>query len=170
MNPYEPSKVPRDEAVLELQAPERPQRTYRIQMAWADRYRFLRAVGPLRIYAIAGGVMAAWALYGLLQTSYEMWRLNDLQRTDIAIFGIRILFAVARGLLALSMCWLYWKFADTLAATAGGTSASMGVWSRLQLRMAHLLVATMAVGLASQGWEWLLDWYVLDLLAGADPL
>jgi hypothetical protein len=40
----------------------------------------------------------------------------------------------------------------------------MSDWSRLQLRLAQLLVATVALGLASEGWELLVRHVLLDLL------
>jgi len=78
---------------------------------------------------------------------------------------VRIFLVVARTSIMLYLCWIYWRFADAVGATAGGKTADLEEWSRLQIRLAYLLLATFAMNLVSQGWEWLLERYLLDSLA-----
>jgi hypothetical protein len=133
-------------------------------MHWADRRRFLRAVLPLRLYAIAGFFFGGVALLSMFGTILESREIITFQGPADVFLSIRALFVTAKGLLALYVCWLNWRFADALAATAGGATASMSDWSRLQLRLAQVLVATVALGLASEGWELLVRHVLLDLL------
>jgi hypothetical protein len=134
-------------------------------MTWKNRRDFLRAAGPIRLYAVIGAVIAVWVLFGLVQTSYELWRLNRSQGWDNVILAIRLVFSVSHGLLAIYLCRLYWKFADVIGATAGGRACRMDEWSWLQLRIAYVLVAIVALGLVSQVWEWVLGQYLLEFLA-----
>jgi hypothetical protein len=139
-------------------------RDYRIQMGWADRRRFLRAVLPLRLYAIVGICVGGTAVLSLFAALFEVRQAVRSPVAADALWAFRSLFIVGKGLLNLYICWLTWKFADVLAATAGGASSSMGEWSLLQLRMAQLLVTTIAISFASQGWEMFVDLYLLDYL------
>src|SRR5262245_51191782 len=82
-NPYAASPA-RDGANPDPALKEEP-RQYQIRMAWADRRRFLRAVGPLRVVAMGGAVVGVWGLYGLLRTSFEFSRLAKFENWSDAI-------------------------------------------------------------------------------------
>ena len=164
VNPYAATAIasPRSAAGPEL--PDPPPRTYRLQMEWADRGRFLRAALPLRFYAIAGFLIGGLAILSMIRIILESRESITFQGPADVFLAVRVLFVTVKGLLALYVCWLNWRFADALVATAGGATGSMDDWSRLQLRLAQLLAATVALGLASEGWELLVNYVLIDLL------
>ena len=164
VNPYEATAIasPRSAAGPELPAP--PPRNYRLTMAWADRRRFLSAVAPLRLYAIAGLVTGGLAILGLLQILFDpqLW----FSYPDSIDYGVvvRSIFVIAKGALTFYICLLNWKFADCLAAAAGGKTGSMHDWSHLQLRLAQSVLALVALNGVSYGWDMFFHLYLIDLL------
>lgn len=166
INPYAASAVP-DAARPPTAEVAQPQRNYRVRMTWADRRRFLQATGPLRVYAAIGLAMGGWLFLGTTQAAYELWRLRGTALGEPSpltgiVYAVGVLFTIGRGCLTLYVCWLFWSLAATLAAVAGGSSPSMERWSRLQLRLAWLLAATMVLGLTSILWELLLVEFVMN--------
>jgi membrane glycosyltransferase len=164
VNPYAAPSVASPRSAAEVERREDTPRTYQLRMEWTDRRRFLRAVGPLRLYAIAGFLLGGVAILSMIGAIFESRQIITFQGPADVFLAVRVLFVIAKGLLALYVCWLNWRFADALAATAGGTTSSMNEWSRLQLRLAQLLVATIALALASEGWELLVRYVLIDLL------
>lgn len=164
LNPYEASR--HAEAIdPRLIPPEAIYRDYRVRMEWSDRHRFLRAVGPLRLAAMAGGVVGVWAVYGLIGTTFRSWQLGPFGTSlDFLMLG-RIAFSFLRGALTLYLCWSYWKLADALAATAGGQSSNMNEWSALQLRIARLVLITVGLGFVSLAWDWMETLFLFRRLA-----
>src|SRR5204863_5355843 len=102
-------------------------------MEWDDRQRFLRVVGPLRLLAVVSAITGLLGLLGLVGSTvrifFEGQSLGSLLREMVPLAAYIVLLYVQ---------WLNWKFADTLAATAGGTTSSMHDWSQLQLRLVWL--------------------------------
>jgi hypothetical protein len=164
VNPYAATAIasPRSAAGPEL--PDPPPRIYRLQVEWADRRRFLRAVLPLRLYGIVGFFFGGVAILFFVGALFESREFSTFRGFNHVIPTVRTLFVVAKGLLTFYGCWLNWKLADALAATAGGGSSSMTEWSWLQLRLAQVLVATIAMNFASYGWDMFVDLYLLDFL------
>jgi len=155
INPYAATLVdePRkDPAVADQTAVSR---NFRVRMDWADRRSFLRVVGLLRIAAVAGAVLGFSGLYSMVGNVYESWRLGSLATWSEPLTAIRWLAVFAKAALGFYVCWLQWIFADALAATAGGTTSSMHEWSRIQLRLAWLVVITLGINMASLAWDWL---------------
>lgn len=164
VNPYEATVIASPRSAAGPQLPLPPPRCYRLTMAWADRRRFLSAVAPLRLYAIAGFLLGGVALLSMIGALFESRAIVTFQGPADWLLAIRVIFVVLKGLLAIYVCWLNWRFADAIAVTAGGTSGRMSDWSQLQLRLAQLLVATIGLALASEGWELLVRYVLLDLL------
>jgi hypothetical protein len=159
INPYAASHVAESE---ETRLPPVPRaRDYRLHMDWADRRRFLRSVGLLRIAAVAGAMMGFYGLYGLLNSAYSSWRVGTLAIWFEPLMAARWSFVLLKAALAFYTCWLQWTLADALAATAGGTSGKMDHWSVLQLRIAWVAVVVVAVGALSLAWEWLAIQFVV---------
>jgi len=154
-NPYAPSQVGETRAIGVAPSEDQP-RTYQVRMSWPTRYRFLRSVGPLRLAAIAGAVVGGCLMVGLLQATVELTRMRRFdQWWDVAVVG-RSLFAVATGCLGLYVCWQNWKLADALAAVAGGKTTSLEEWSVLQLRLARVGVAVIALSVVKLAYEWIM--------------
>lgn len=145
---------------------EEPQRHYHVQMEWADRRRFLHAVGPLRLYGIVGFFVGGVTILFFIGAMFESREFSSFQGFSHVIAAVRTLLVIAKGLLTFYGCWLNWKLADALAATAGGGSSNMTEWSWMQLRVAQVLVAAIALGAASHGWEMFVDLYLLNYLQG----
>jgi hypothetical protein len=156
INPYATSAIvePHSEEIPAPQPPVAP-RTYRIEMQWADRRLFLKTVGLLRLTAIAGALLGFYAIYGLLITVYSSLKMGDLATWLEPAMAARLLLSFGKAGLAFYMCWLQWTLADAIAATAGGTTGSMTVWSQIQRQMAILAFVTLALGVLSLAWEWL---------------
>jgi hypothetical protein len=164
LNPYAPSEVPQGHDSPSGSQDE-ASRQFQVRMAWADRQRFLKAVGPLRLAALAGMLAGVWALWGLLQSWVEFYRAASLVDTRDWILLVRFLFVAAKGVLAMYVCFLNWKLADALAKTAGGRTANMREWSNLQLQLARMMLATIALAVVSFGWESIFFQYLLQTLA-----
>lgn len=154
INAYAASHVAESGGTRLPPAPMVP-RDYRLHMDWADRRRFLRSVGLLRIAAVAGAIIGSYGLYGLLNSAYSSWRVGTLETWFEPLMAARWSFAILKAALGFYACWLQWTLADALAATAGGTSGRMNHWSLLQLRIAWLAVVFVAVGALSLAWDWL---------------
>jgi hypothetical protein len=131
-----------------------PERHYQVQMSWAARRNFLRAVGPLRLYGVAGMVFGAWGLLGLLSSGYRIWEFS--QSDGLAALGLMLRLAVnfVRAALVFYICWLCWQLADSLATTAGGSTCEMIGWSRFQLRLVQSNLALMVTVAAPLVWDW----------------
>jgi len=167
VNPYAASSVASPRSAADEERHEETPRTYRLNMEWADRGRFLRAVGPLRLYGIVGFFFGGVTILYFIGAMFESREFSTFQGFSHVIQVVRTLLVIAKGLLTFYGCWLNWRLADALAATAGGGTSSMTEWSWLQLRLAQLLVATIALGGASHGWEMFVDLYLLDYLRGS---
>jgi len=154
INPYAVSHVA-DSQETPSPPPAIVSRDYRLRMDWADRRRFLRTVGLLRIGAVAGAVIGFYGLYGFVNGVYSSWRLGSIGTWSEPLMATRWSFVLVKAPLGFYACWLQWKLADAIAATAGGTSGSMGQWSLIQLRIAWLALILLAVGALSFVWDWL---------------
>lgn len=164
INPYEPSAVPPEPRVREIDPAANPptgQRQYRIRMEWSTRRRFLRLVLPLRVIAIASAVAMVYGLYGAAAVIYSAWQEGLIGGIGDVPWFVQLLFGPARGLVLLWMAWLHWKLADTIVATAGGTNASMREWSRIQQKLVWGMIVGLVIGLLSLGWDWLLPQFLL---------
>ena len=118
-------------------------------MDWEDRQRFLEVVGPFRLFAGINAVTASFGMLGLVGTivraSFEIGNIGIL---------LRDLVALGAYFVVLYLQWINWRFAATIAATAGGTTSSMREWSRLQLRVVWLNL----IYLLLHYLDWTLDW------------
>jgi len=161
-NPYAPSLVG-DARAAGTTPGEDQQRTYHVRMSWPARYRFLRSVGPLRLAAMAGAVVGVWALANLMQATIQTTRLRQWDELWGTAFLTRELLRAAQGCLGLYVFWQNWKLAEALAAVAGGKSTSLDEWSVLQLRLARLAVAVIALSAFSLGFEWIMVFVVYPL-------
>jgi hypothetical protein len=155
INPYAASAI-----VDPHEAPTPPlsaiaPRTYRIEMQWADRHRFLRTVGLLRLAAAAGAVMGVYGLYGFMTVAYSAWQTNALATWLEPVSAARWLLTLMKAALGFYACWLQWSLADAIAATAGGTTGRMETWSLIQQRVALLAVAMLAVVALTLACDWL---------------
>jgi len=151
INPYEVTTL--SEATAAPAPPPAPvPRTYQLQMAWADRRRFLKAIGPLRLTVVIGGVMACLGIIGYIQALTEFWQLF-WQSADIG-FAARRVVALVQAIFSLALLWSWWRLADVIAAVAGGTSSSMAEWGRLQLGIAWLMLISIAFSSLSLAAEW----------------
>jgi hypothetical protein len=154
INPYAASPVSDARTTVAEPRPE-PERHYQVRMSWTARRNFLRAVGPLRLYGVAGMVFGASGLFGLLSSGYQIWEFS--QAEGLAALGLMLRLALnfVRATLVFYICWLCWKLADALATTAGGSTGEMVGWSRFQLRLAQANLALMAAVAVPFVWDWL---------------
>jgi hypothetical protein len=152
VNPYAVSVLGECQVASGLAGELLASRTFRLRMDWADRMRFLRAVGPLRVFAMAGGVVAVFGLYtmvSLLFTMPESYTATGTWAESVAKWSL----AFVRGGMLAYVAWLQWKLADAIAATAGGRTGDMNQWSQLQLRLAWWGVAMVAISLVLSFWD-----------------
>jgi hypothetical protein len=159
INPYAASPVSDARAMVAEPRPE-PERHYQVRMNWAARRNFLRAVGPLRVYAVAGMVFGAWGLLGFLPSGYRLWQITQAEGLAAFDLVLRLAFNLAKVAITLNICWLSWKLADAMAKTAGGSTEEMNDWSGLQLRLVRLNVALMAVVAAPLLWDWVTMYFL----------
>ncbi len=129
-------------------------------MHWSDRRRFLAAVGPLRVAAVAGAVIIAIGAFSLATNLANRSITGALGSYFDPINALHFGFLVLKGSLLAFGCLTLWRFADVLAATAGGRSNSMNQWSHLQLLLARLVVALVALNAASIVIAWLIIEYI----------
>lgn len=154
-NPYAASGVPESQEVPVSPSSPPLSRTYRLEMQWADRRRFLKTVRLLRLAAIAGALLGFYAIYGLLMSVYSSLQMGDFTTWLQPAMAARLLLTFAKGGIALYACWLQWTLADAIAATAGGTTGSMTAWSQIQRQIAIVAIVTLAAGVLTFAWEWL---------------
>jgi hypothetical protein len=135
------------------------QRRYVTQMDWADRRRFLKAVGPLRVAAMLTGIGTLVALYGVLSPIRLAWEFNSLGDLRVPTLG-RTFISLARTLVMAYACWLQWQLAGAIAKTAGGTDSDMRRWSQIQLSLANTALATVFIAALYFLWAWIvIQWY-----------
>jgi hypothetical protein len=159
VNPYAASAIVEPHVDSE-ELPARPlspavPRTYRIEMQWADRRRFLRTVGLLRFFAAAGAAFGVYGLYGLVTVAYSSLQSEGLSTWLQLRSAGGWLLLLAKSALVFYTCWLQWSLADAIAATAGGTTGRMENWSLIQQRIALMAIVVLAVGVFSLAWDWL---------------
>src|SRR5262245_60582692 len=154
INPYAVSHVA-DSQETPLAPEASGARDYRLRMDWADRRRFLRCVGVLRIAAVAGAMMGLYGIFGLLSSAYSSWYVGALGTWFEPLMASRWSLVLVKAALGFYACWLQWTLADALAIAAGGTSGKMDRWSTIQLKIAWLAVIVLAVGALSLFWDWL---------------
>ncbi len=155
VNPYAASAVAESQEVPASSSLPALPRTYHVEMQWADRRRFLKTVGLLRFAAIAGAVLGFYALYGILMSFYLSLRIGTFVTWLEPSFAGQWLLNLAKIGLVFYSCWLQWTLANAMAATAGGTTGSMTVWSQIQRQVAILAIVTLAAGVLTPAWEWL---------------
>lgn len=123
----------------------------------------MRSAGIYRILAVAGGVMGGYTVFLLVQGLIEAGRLGGSFTFQNPHFAVTTLLTVLRGFVQLVQFYLYWKLAEAMIATAGGRTGSTREWSLQQWNLARIILASVAISLVIQGWDWL---YVVLLERG----
>jgi hypothetical protein len=144
-------------------------RQYRIRMDWADRRRFMRTAGIFRLWAVAGAVMGGYAMFTMIQGLVEASRIGGSLSSVGPYNALHLVLAVVRGGILLVQCYLYWKLAGAMVATAGGSTGSMREWSLHQWNMARILVASLVLTVLIEGWDRLFL-YLLEKGVISSPL
>jgi hypothetical protein len=153
INPYAPSQISDEPVPAAPVNREEPHREYHVHMDWADRRRFLRSVGPMRVASAIGALLWTMSLLAIIRASF-LW--TSEMGLDSAMV-IPMALSVAECLVALYSWWLYWRLADAFVATAGGTTSSLCDWSHLEFRLAWVVAAWMALYGISRIMRWLLE-------------
>jgi hypothetical protein len=132
-------------------------------MKWADRRRFLKAVGPLRITAVLGGLIVFGRTAPLLLPLIFFWQRPILNEVPSLIL-VRLLTQFLINLTFAYGFWLQWRLADVLVEVAGGTHGSMQTWSEVQLRAAITALAGIVLSCFSFIWGYL-EIYVFNIFS-----
>src|SRR4029453_10259847 len=156
INPYEASLVTPPDLLRQAESDQErngTKRQYRVRMEWSAARLFLPLALPLRIGAVAGGLMVAYGLYGFFTTLHGAWLEGVFDGSRDVAWMLKFLFTPVRSAIILWMCWLYWQLADAIVATAGGASSSMEEWSRIQSRLVWSMIVALIVAVLSIGWD-----------------
>src|SRR5262245_61527133 len=154
INPYEVTGLGDPQSGFAPENVSTARRTFQLRMDWADRIRFLRAVGPLRIVAVVSGVVAVLGLYTMVSGLVTLRQFDELTGAwQSAEFIARWSSSFVRVGLIVYVAWLQWRFAEAIAAAAGGRIGNMSQWSDLQLRLARWGIAMLVIGLAVTFWD-----------------
>jgi hypothetical protein len=162
VNPYETSAFAEPRVSRESPYPSEAPRTFSVRLHWSDRRRFLRAVGPLRVIAVASGVVAIIGIYSLVNSIITLWGVLAISQTWQNVeTTVRWSLSLLRGGVLIYVAWLQGRFAEAIAAAAGGRTSDMDQWSDLQLRLAHWGVAVLAIGLVVSFWDAIVNFVLL---------
>jgi len=132
------------------------ERHYRARMTWNDRRNLLLSVGPTRVSAACGVLIWAKSTYDTIWVWYDFFLVDHLvEWGEFVLFGLAIV-VVVQGFVAIYACVVEWRYADELAAVAGGATSNMASWSRLHLRAAWLFAIIAALSLVSEVGHWIL--------------
>lgn len=157
INPYAASRVP--DAALEPAEPFAPptERHYQARLTWANRRALLRSVAPVRVAVV---VIVLWWIKNLYEYSgawiqfFRSQPIVVLYPADLVGLAAWGMFATI-GVLSLYLCWLDWRYADSIQRVAGGQTTDMSAWTELHFRTARLACFTAVMQLAMDLVTWI---------------
>jgi hypothetical protein len=153
INPYAASHI--GDASAGASAAHQQPRKYTVRMAWSDRVRFMKVVGPLRLVATVGAVICLWGLYSLVRSWFETPLLPSIGgEWNKSLNAVSSALLMARLLVGLYVCGLHWSLADAIAGTATGREGEMTQWSVLQLRLARVVMVLLTLSVVAYIWDW----------------
>ena len=157
INPYEPSAHVSEPVGLSSQSEPTSGPRYTSRLDWRDRQALLKSLGPIRLTVVIGG------LYWLKNVVYYAGAAANLVTRSEPIDGPGIAFAMLatswlfQGVLSLYSYRLYWNYADSLQAAAGGRTASHHDWTQLHYRTWWLSALCWILAAATDAGNWLVQ-------------